>query len=148
VGGGRLEPQSVLVADAPHDLAHADPRAVAVILRSVEAGGGDRPRAVRARPLGGSAGRLDVAVPEHFARHERHAEAAEAYGEAARSPEHVVALDRAAARAVVVELRVAVRLRSVVEDAAETEAQRVPRVEVDLGPHLESPALDRRVVVA
>ena len=146
-GSRRLEDESGRIARVPQDLTHADPRLVALRLRAVEPGARERQRRRVARPClvrNGDARRLDVVVPEHLRREQRHAERAGVDREVAGPRLDVVALDRDAARPVVVEVArvLAVVVRAIVRDGAHADPETIRDLEPDLGARFEAAALD------
>ena len=149
VGSRNFDGEPGGIARAEHELPGADARPVPLALWPEEPPGREREGRGAARrdlPGRGEAGRLDVAVPEHLARDERHSEAAGPQRPLSGLGFQVVALDRGAAGPVVVEvLRVVlVVVGPEVADRAHAEQETVRELEIELRPNFEPTPLDRR----
>src|SRR5207253_949422 len=93
-------------------------------------------------PRDRGARRLDVVVPEHLAREQRHAERPRPDREPPGTREHVVALERGPAGAIVVVVEIRVVVASVIEDSTDSNPKPLRGIEVHLGPQLEPAAFD------
>ena len=148
VGGGGLDGEAVRFAQPPHDLPRPDSRLVPFSLWAVEPRRDDsETRSTRGdlardgKPRG-----LDVAIPQHLGRRERHAEASGADRPVAGLALHEPALDRGAARAVIVEIAgvLFVAVGSQVSDRPHAHPEAIGDDQIELRPKLEAPALDAR----